>query len=233
MTTVPPGPPPSRPPVPPLGPPPSGSTSGGRVAGVLRVLGLPVLALVLVAAVLGVQLGQGGGEFEPLRPADACVERDVTSQAEGIEGLTERLVLLGVDGAACRLGVSREALTLELAQPGERTDAQVDALREGLKDAVRRMKQDGTLPPASDLADEALEDADLNRFLKAGLRALPDKVVDGALKTDDVLIRAIDDLDLRELLGNLDDQDDLNQQVEKAVTDAVKDSLLDRLRNLI
>ncbi len=199
----------------------------------MRVLGLPVLALVLVAGVLGVQLDKGGGEFEPLRPADACVERGVTSQAEGIEGLTERLVLLGVDGAACRLGVSREALTLELAQPGERSDAQVDALREGLEDAVRRMKRDGTLPPASDLADEALEDADLNRFLKAAIRALPDKVVDGALKTDDVLIRAIDDLDLRELLGNLDDQDDLNRQVEKAVTDAVKDSLLDRLRNLI
>jgi hypothetical protein len=186
-----------------------------------------------VAGVLGVQLDHDGGEFEPLRPADACVEREVTSQADGIEGLTERLVLLGVDGAACRLGVSREALTLELAQPGERTDAQVDALRAGLKDAVAGMKKDGTLPPASDLADEALEEADLNRFLKAAIRALPDQVVDGALKTDDVLVRAIDDLDLRALLGNLDDQDDLEAQVEKAVTDAVKDSLLDRLRNLI
>lgn len=203
------------------------------MSAVARALGLPVLALVLVAAVLAVQLGRGGGEFEPLRPADACVERDVTSQVDGIEGLTERLVLLGVDGAACRLGVSREALTLELAQPGERTDEQVDALREGLQGAVRRMEDDGTLPPAADLADEALDEADLNRFLKAAIRALPDGVVNGALKTDDVLTRAIDDLDLRELLGSIDDQDELNQQVEEAVTEAVEDSLLDRLRNLI
>ena len=69
-----------------------------------------------------------------------------TSRAEGIDGLTERLVLLGIDGAACRLDVSREALTLELAQPGTRTDAEIDALREGLLAAVLRMRDDGSLP---------------------------------------------------------------------------------------
>ena len=44
------------------------------------------------------------------------------------------------------------------------------------------------------------------------IRALPDSVIDAALKTDDVLTRAIDDLDLRSLLANLDDQDDLNHR---------------------
>ena len=43
-------------------------------------------------------------------------------------------------------------------------------------------------------------------------------MIDAALKTDDVLTRAIDDLDLRSILANLDDQEDLNQQVEAAVT---------------
>ena len=69
-----------------------------------RLAGLPAVALVLVSGVLGVQLANGGGTFEPLQPADPCVARTVTSQAEGIDGLTERLVLLGIDGAACRLG---------------------------------------------------------------------------------------------------------------------------------
>jgi len=161
------------------------------------------------------------------------VERTVTSQAEGIDALTERLVLLGIDGAACRLEVSREALTLELAQPGARTDAQIDALHDGLLSAVQRMKDDGTLPPASDLVDEALDNADLNRFLEAAIRALPDSVVNAAVKTDDVLVRTIDDLDLRTILENLDDQDDLNRELNAAVTQAVKDSLEDRLRNLI
>ena len=199
----------------------------------VRLVALPALALVLVSVVLGVQLAHGGGEFVPLKPADPCVERDVTSQSEGIDGLTERVVLLGIDGAACRLGVSREALTLELAQPGDRTDEQVDALREGLKDGVRRMADEGTLPPVSELVDEAMENADLNRFLEALIKAIPDSVIDAAVDIEDVLIRTIDDLDLRHIIENLEDEDDLNRQLNAAVEQAVKDSLLDRLRDLL
>lgn len=198
-----------------------------------RWMGLPIAALIAVAGVVGVQLANGGGTYEPLRSADPCAERTVTSTSSGIEALTERLVLLGIDGAACELDVSREELTLELAQPGTRTDAEVDALREGLLSAVRRMKADGTLPPASALVDEALESADLNGLLKTAIRALPAAVVDAALRTDDVLVRAIADLDLRSLLANLQDQDELEQRVGVAVEAAVKDSLADRLRDLI
>jgi hypothetical protein len=198
-----------------------------------RVMMLPAVALVLVAGVLGIQVAHGGGSYAPLRPADPCMARTVTSRAGGIDGLTERLVLLGLDGAACRLHVSREALTLELAQPGPRSDAEIAALRAGLLDAVRRMKADGTLPPASDLVDEALDNSDLNGFLKAAIRALPDSVVNSALHTDDVLTRTIDDLDLRALLANLDDQHDLNTQLNAAVTQAVKDSLTAPLRDLL
>ncbi|WP_307828066.1 hypothetical protein [Nocardioides sp. SYSU D00038] len=198
-----------------------------------RAWPMPAVALALVAAVLGVQVANGGGTFEPLRPADPCAPRVVTSQADGIDGLTERLVLLGIDGAACELGTSREALTLELAQPGERTDAQVEALRTGLLSAVRRMADDDTLPPASDLVDEALDNADLNGFLEAAIRALPDSVVDAALATDDVLTRAIEDLDLRAVLADLDDQQALERQMEAAITRAVRDSLEARLRDLV
>jgi hypothetical protein len=198
-----------------------------------RLVGMPAVALAMVGGVLAVQLANGGGTFEPLRSADPCAERSVTSRAEGMDGLTERLVLLGIDGAACLLGMSREALTLELAQPGARTQAQVDALREGLLSAVARMKGDGSLPPASDLVDEALENADLNRFIEFAIRALPDSVIDAALKIDDVLIRTINDLDLRSILENLDNEDDLYQQINAAVEQAVKDSLADRLRDLV
>ena len=203
------------------------------MTGLVRMGALPAAALVLVSGVLGVQLANGGGTFEPLRSADPCVARTVTSQAEGMDGLTERLVLLGIDGAACRLHVSREALTLELAQPGVRTDAQIEALHQGLLDAVQRMKDDGTLPPASDLVDEALDNADLNGFVEAAIRALPDSVVNAALKVDDVLIRTINDLDLRSILANLDNEQDLYEQINAAVEQAVKDSLADRLRELL
>ena len=203
------------------------------MSGRVRAGVLPGLALVLVAGVLGVQVARGGGAYEPLQPTDACTEQVVTSRAEGIEGLTERLVLLGVADAGCTLGVSREALTLELARSTGVTDAQVDALRDGLRSAVEQLADDGTLPLASELVEEALDNAELNRFLEFAIRALPDAVIDGALTTDDVLLRAIDDLDLRALLSNLSDQGDLNRQVEAAVTQAVKDSLLDRVRDIV
>lgn len=198
-----------------------------------RWIGLPVVALMLVSGVVGVQLANGGGTYEPLQPADACAERTVTSQAEGLDGLTERLVLLGIDDAACQLGVNREAFTLELAQPGARTNAEINALRDGLLSAVERMKDDESLPQASELVDEALESADLNGLLESAIRVIPDSVINGALKIDDVLVRAINDLDLRTLLTNLNDQRDLEQQIEVAVTQAVKDSLAARLRDLL
>jgi hypothetical protein len=194
---------------------------------------LPVVAAVLVGGVLGVQAANGGGDFVPARSADPCAVRTVASASPGIEGLGERLVLLGLDGAACRLGVTREALVLDLAQPGERSDAQIDAMRAGLLQAVDRMSADGSLPPASDLVDEAVDGSDLPGLVKFGIRALPDSLVNGALKTDDVLRRAIGNLDLRSLLDNLDDPDTLTQQIDAAVSDAVKDSLIARLRDLV
>ncbi|PZS32532.1 MAG: hypothetical protein DLM58_09645 [Pseudonocardiales bacterium] len=203
-------------------------TPGAR----LRAGALPVIAAALVSGVLGVQIANGGGDFTPARPAAPCAQRSVTSESSGIEGLGERLVLLGLDGAACRLGVTREALTLELAQSGVPTDAQVNALRAGLLQALDHMKADGTLPPASELTDEALDNADLNRFIKAAIRALPDSVINAALKIDDVLRRTINELDLRSLLTNLNDPDELTRQINAAVTDAVKSSLVARLRDL-
>lgn len=200
----------------------------------LRFLALPAVALALVVGVAGVQVAAGGGDFRPLAPADACGDRaPTTSRAEGIEGLTEQLVLRGVDDAACTLGVSREALTLELAQQDEPTDAQVDALRDGLRTAVGDMADDDVLPPSSSLVDEALDGADINRLLAAAIRALPDSVIDDALPTEDVLARAIDELDVRAVLSDLDDADALRDEVEPAVVQAVRDELVDRVRNLV
>lgn len=202
----------------------------------LRQVGLPVAALVLVAGVLGIQLANGGGSFQPLRPADPCATRPATAQAAqtgGIDGLSERLVLLGIDAAACQLHVSREALTLQLARSGTRSAAETDALRQGLRSAVAQMKADGTLPPASQLVDESLDTINLNPFLKAAIRVLPASVIDAALKTDDVLNRTIDDLDLDALLANLQDENQLQQQIQAAVTQAVIDSLSARLQSLV
>jgi hypothetical protein len=199
----------------------------------LRAVALPLIAAVLVSGVLGVQIANGGGHFVPARPAQPCAHRAVTSVSTGIEGLGERLVLLGLDGAACRLGVTREALALQLAQSDAPTDAQTAALHAGLLEAVDRMRADDSLPPASELTDEALDNADLNGLVKAAIRALPDSLINGALKTGDVLRRTINELDLHALLAHLNDPDELTRQVSAAVTDAVKSSLVARLRALL
>lgn len=199
----------------------------------VRAAILPSIAAALVSIVLGVQVANGGGDFAPARTADPCVARVVDPIATGIEALGARLVLLGLDGAACQLRISREALVLQLAQPRVRSDAEIDSMRTGLRGAVQRMQADGTLPPASDLADEALANADLPGYVKSLLRRLPDSMVNGALKTDDILLRAIDDLDLRAMLADLTDTDDITRMINEAVSQAVKDSLIARLRDLL
>jgi hypothetical protein len=203
------------------------------MSGLKRSATLPAVGVALVGVVLGLQLSNGGGDFVPLGSADPCAVRTVRSVSTGIDGLTERLVLLGLDRAACRLGVTRETFILQLAQQRAPTTTQVNALRAGLTQAVDLMKQDGTLPPASKLVDQALDRSDLNGLLKAAIRALPDSVINASVKTDDVLRRTIAELDLRTMLSNLNDPDQLTRQVNQAVTDAVKQSVQDRVRHLL
>ena len=200
----------------------------------LRAASLPAVALVLVTGVLAIQLAYGGGTYEPLRAGRPLrgADRHLAVRGDRRPHRASR----AHRRRRCRLQPGRQPRGVHpraRRRPAPRTDAEIDALRQGLLSAVGQMEDDGSLPPASELVDEALDSADLNDFLETLIRALPDSVIDAALKTDDVLTRAIEDLDLRTLLANLDDQDDLNAQVEAAVTQAVKDSLADRLRDLL
>lgn len=195
----------------------------------LRAGALPALAVVLVGGVLAVQLAHGGGSYDVNRPVSSCVIRPVTSVSTGIDGLTEELVLTGLNAAACQLGVSREAFALQLAQSGTHTDAEINALRAGLIIAVDTLKADGKLPRASQLAREAIDDSNLSGFRKAAIRAIPDALIDKTLTTDDVLRRTINDLDLRTLLANLGNRHDMTVQVNNAVMKAVLERLQDDL----
>ncbi|MBA3745266.1 hypothetical protein [Sporichthya sp.] len=199
-----------------------------------RALLLPALSVALVAGVLGVQTANGGGDFAPVEVEDPCTPRVVTAASTtSIDALGELLVLYGLDGAACRLGLSRETLVINLGLATDFADPEIDALRGGLLGAVDRMKAENQLPPASELADEALAEANLNSFVKRLIQALPDGVVNSALRTDDVLRRAVTDLDLRTLLGELEDPNEVQRLITAAITEAVKDSLRGRLKALV
>jgi hypothetical protein len=187
---------------------------------------LPLGAAALVAVVLGGQVAAGGWDLGPDRSVSPCRERAVAAVSPGLEGLGESLVLLGLDAAACRLHITREALVLGLAQPGARTDAEVDAVRGGLRDAVDRMDANGNLPRASSLLDEVLAGSGLPGPAKTAIRALPDSLIDNRLPTADVLRRAVADLDVRALLGQVTDPARVQSLVADAVRNAVKQQLL-------
>jgi hypothetical protein len=196
----------------------------------MRALALPFIAVLLVAGVLGVQVAAGGGDFVPRRPADPCAPRAVPPLPAQLEPVAERIVLLGLDSAACRLGISRERLVLALANtPSLDPDAPA-ALKAGLRDAVDRLDREGRLPKVSQLLPEALEQADLPGIVKTVIAAIPDRTVDSALPTGPLLRRAIDELDVDELVRELDDPHQLDSAIRSAILQAARDQILDRLR---
>jgi hypothetical protein len=107
---------------------------------------LPLLVAVgLVAVVLVPYLALGGASFEPTPVADPCVSRDWREPGDVSEVL-EQIVLSALDGAACKLGVSREDLVLAVRDEDaledfarehgiSRDDAEA-AVRDGLVRAV-------------------------------------------------------------------------------------------------
>jgi len=196
----------------------------------MRRLALPLIAVLLVGAVLGVQVAAGGGHYVPRRPADPCVPRPVPPIGARLEPLAEQIVLLGLDGAACRLGISRERLVLGLADLRSLDPRAPAALKAGLRDAVDRLDREGRLPKVSQLLPEALDQADLPGIAKTIIEAIPAGFVDNALPTAPVLRRTIDELDVTRLLHQLNDPSQLDSAIQSAILQAALHQILDRLR---
>jgi hypothetical protein len=62
-------------------------------------------------ALVAVYLALGGASYAPAAVADPCAPRD-DRNAESFERVAEQIVLSALDGAACKLGVSREDVVL-------------------------------------------------------------------------------------------------------------------------
>lgn len=132
----------------------AGSRGGALVAAAL------VASLALVLS----YLAAGGASYEPAKVQDPCKPRP-WPETEGLEQLAERFSLSALDGAACKLGVSRETLARALATPVSRERF---ARRYGLSDAdVARAVRAGLLRAV----DEAERAGALSPLLAAPLRA--------------------------------------------------------------
>jgi hypothetical protein len=65
-------------------------------------------------ALIVVYLALGGASYSPARVADPCAPRDWRNP-QGLQQTAEQVVLSGLDGAACKLHVSREEMVLAFA----------------------------------------------------------------------------------------------------------------------
>jgi hypothetical protein len=196
----------------------------------MRRLALPLIAVLLVAAVLGVQVAAGGGDYVPRQPANPCAARPLPPIQRQLEPLTEQIVLLGLDSAACRLGISRERLVLALADTRSLDPRAPAALKAGLRDAVDRLDREGRLPKVSQLLPEALGQAGVSGIAKTIIGAIPASLVDNALPTAPLLRSTIDELDVARLLHELGDPRQLNSAVRSAILQAALRQIQDRLR---
>lgn len=196
----------------------------------MRRFRLPVIAVLLVSAVLGVQVAAGGGDYMPTQPANPCTPRPIPPIEPRLVPLAAQIVLIGLDDAACRLGVSSERLVLALAEPRSVNPRAPAALKAGLRDAVNRLDREGRLPKVSQLLPDALNYTGLPGIAKTIIEAIPAGVVDSALPTAPLLRRTIDDLDVTRLVHELNDPRQINSTVQSAILHAALGQILDRLR---
>jgi hypothetical protein len=70
------------------------------------------------SALLAVQAGRGGLTYGAVPARDPC-RAPPTVPGNGVDPAAQRFVLRGLDAAACRLGMSREQLVIDLAREGE------------------------------------------------------------------------------------------------------------------
>lgn len=132
-----------------------------RLAGGLALLALIPLLLsagarrrdamtgALAAAALGgglaiAYLAAGGGTYAPAKTANPCAARPRPQSDERYDDV-QRALLSVLDGGACKLGISREQLLLELLDDKTRRSLDENKLAEGLRAGVARARDDGTI----------------------------------------------------------------------------------------
>jgi hypothetical protein len=118
----------------------------------ILVVGAIVASLVLV----GVYLAAGGASYTPEKSQNPCRHRPWTNP-ESLQEIAQQFSLSALDGAACKLGVSREALAQALTTEEARQrfakrygidDAKLaEAIRAGLVRAVDDAENAGALSP--------------------------------------------------------------------------------------
>jgi hypothetical protein len=129
-------------------------------------------ALALVLAYLAL----GGASYAPAKVADPCATRD-WRKPQGLAEVGEQIVLSGLDGVACKLGVSREAMVLALANSDSREQF---AREHGISDErLEELVRDGLMRAIDDAVEADALNPTIANILRGIVRSVPvDVLVD-------------------------------------------------------
>jgi preprotein translocase subunit Sec61beta len=132
-----------------------------------------VALLVAAVAVLAAELARGATR-SGVTVANPCKQRALFP-GHGIDATIQRIVLDGLDGAACRLRTSREELVLSLRAGGatRRWDQRTieTAVRAGLLRAVDEAERRGDIPGfIAPLVRRVVENAPIGKLVEGGIR---------------------------------------------------------------
>jgi len=112
-------------------------------------------AVVAALALVGVYLAAGGSSYTPEKTQNPCKHR-AWSNPQNLGQIANQFTISALDGAACKLGVSRETLARALATKQSRErfakrygiddEKLAEAIRAGLVRAVDDAEEAGALP---------------------------------------------------------------------------------------
>jgi hypothetical protein len=139
-----------------------------------RATAILVALLVAAGILVVVELGMGAIDTGPT-VANPCKPR-APFPGSGIDAAIQRIVLNGLDGAACRLDTTREELVLSL-RSGEGRRVHFDkqkieaAVRAGLLRAVDDAERRGDIPGfVAPLARRLIRTVPIDKLVEGGIR---------------------------------------------------------------
>ena len=132
------------------------------------------MLLVSGIALIAVELSTGALSEPSPKFADPCLPRD--GRTRGIDATLQRIVLDGLDGAACRLHTTREELVLSLApQSGVRRrwdEHTIElAVRSGMLRSLAEAERRGDVPGfAAPILRRIIQSLPLDQLVRGGIR---------------------------------------------------------------
>jgi hypothetical protein len=139
----------------------------------MRAIGWSVVAAL---ALVITYLALGGASYAPAKVADPCATRD-WREPHGLAEVGEQIVLSGLDGVACELGVSREEMVLALANSDSRERF---AREHGISDErLEQLVRDGLMRAIDDAVEADALNPTIADLLRGLVRTIPvDELVD-------------------------------------------------------